>query len=68
MKEDAFGSVVVTTYHVTVGFVQLLSCVQLFCDPVDCSPPGSSVHGIISARILEWAAIILLQGIFLTQG
>ena len=27
------------------------------CDPVDCSPPGSSVHGIFQARILEWAAI-----------
>ena len=26
-------------------------------DPVDCSPPGSSVHGILQARILEWAAI-----------
>ena len=27
------------------------------CDPKDCSPPGSSVHGILQARILEWAAI-----------
>ena len=32
------------------------------CDPIDCSPPGSSVHGILQARILEWVA--LLQGIF----
>ena len=32
------------------------SCPSL-CDPVDCSPPGSSVHGIPQARILEWAAI-----------
>ena len=28
-----------------------------FCDPMDCSPPGSSVHGISQARILEWVAI-----------
>ena len=28
-----------------------------FCDPVDCSPSGSSVHGILQARILEWVAI-----------
>ena len=28
-----------------------------FCDPVDCDPPGSSVHGILQARILEWVAI-----------
>ena len=27
------------------------------CDPLDCSPPGSSVHGILQARILEWVAI-----------
>ena len=27
------------------------------CDPMDCSPPGSSVHGILQARILEWAAV-----------
>ena len=27
------------------------------CDPMDCSPPGSSVHGIFQARILEWSAI-----------
>ena len=41
------------------------SCPTL-CDPVDCSPPGSSVHGILPARILEWG--ILCQGIFPTQG
>ena len=29
------------------------SCPTL-CDPLDCSPPGSSVHGILQARILEW--------------
>ena len=28
----------------------------LSCDPVDCGPPGSSVHGILQARILEWVA------------
>ena len=26
------------------------------CDPVDCSPPGSSIHGIFQARVLEWGA------------
>ena len=38
------------------------------CDPMDCGPPGSSVHGILQARILEWAAIPFSRGIFLTQG
>ena len=32
------------------------SC-QTLCDPVDCSLPGSSVHGIFQARILEWVAM-----------
>ena len=32
------------------------SCPTL-CDPMGCSPPGSSVHGILQVRILEWAAI-----------
>ena len=36
--------------------VKLLSCVRL-CDLMDCSPPGSSIHGILQARILEWVAI-----------
>ena len=31
-------------------------------DPVDCSPPGSSVHGILQARILEWVAISFSRG------
>ena len=34
----------------------LQSCPTL-CDPIDGSPPGSSVHGILQARILEWVAI-----------
>ena len=37
------------------------SCPTL-CDPMDCSPPGSSVHGILQARILEWVAISFSRG------
>ena len=36
--------------------------------PMDCSPPGSSVHGILQARILEWVGIFFSRGIFPTQG
>ena len=32
------------------------SCPTL-CDPIDGSPPGSSIHGIFQARVLEWGAI-----------
>ena len=37
------------------------SCLTL-CDPLDCSPPGSSVHGIFQVRILEWVAISSSRG------
>ena len=37
------------------------SCLTL-CDPMDCSPPGSSVHGISQARILEWVAFPFSRG------
>ena len=37
------------------------SCLTL-CDPPDCSPPGSPVHGILQARILEWVAMPSSRG------
>ena len=36
-------------------------CLTL-CDPMDCSPPGSSAHGILQARVLEWVAIPFSRG------
>ena len=41
---------------------QLLSRVRL-CDPMDCSLPGSSVQGILQARVLEWGAISFRLGL-----
>ena len=32
------------------------------CDPVDCSPPDSSVHGILQTRLLEWVTIPFSRG------
>ena len=37
------------------------SCPTL-CDPVDCSPPGSSLHGILQVRILDWIPIPFSRG------
>ena len=37
------------------------SCPTL-CDPLHCSPPGSSVHGIFQARIMEWVAVSFSRG------
>ena len=42
-------------------------CLTL-CDPMDYTPRGSSVHGILQARLLECICRALLQGIFLTEG
>ena len=43
------------------------SC-PILCNPKDCILPGSSIHGIFQARVLEWVAISFSRGIFLTQG
>ena len=37
------------------------SC-PILCDPMDCSLPGSSVHGIFKTRVLEWVAISFSRG------
>ena len=37
------------------------SCL-IFCDPMEYSPPGYSVHGILQARILKWVAIFFSRG------
>ena len=51
------GSFIETTVKVLVAH----SCPTL-CDPMDCSPPGFSVHGILQARILEWTAVPFSRG------
>ena len=47
--------------------VKSLSRVRL-CDPTDYSLPGSSIHGLFQARIVEWVAISFTRGFFPTQG
>ena len=42
-------------------YMHAQSCLTLF-NPLDCSPPGSSVHGILLARILEWVAMLSSRG------
>ena len=61
-----------TTYY--IFFLSISCCslvsksVQLFCDRKDCNLPGSSVHGIYQARILEWVAISFSRGSSQTSG
>ena len=45
-----------------VGCGKEFKLVASFCDPVDFSPPGFSIHGIPQARILEWVAILFSRG------
>ena len=42
--------------------VKVAQLCPTLCDPIDCSLPGSSVHGILQARILEWVAISFSRG------
>ena len=51
-----------TSTNKAIVVVQSLSPVGLFWDPMDCSPSGSSVHGISQARILEWIATSSSRG------
>ena len=44
-----------THIHAAVEVLVAQSCPAL-CDLMDCSPPGSSAHGILQARILEWVS------------
>ena len=53
--------------HACMQAKSLQLCPTL-CDPMDSSPPGSSVHSILQARLLEWVAMPSSRGIFLTQG
>ena len=48
--------------HTLVLCVWVIRSCPALCDPRDCSPPGSPVHGILQARILEWAAIPFSRG------
>ena len=54
-ESTAFG-------YFTIVCAQLLSCILTVCNPMDCSPPRPSVHGISQARILEWDAISFSRG------
>ena len=55
------------TLHLHACLLSFQSCLTL-CDPMDCSPSGSSVLGILQARMLEWSCHAPLQGIFPAQG
>ena len=64
VKKNCSASTVNGCYKINICycFCLVLSCVLLFCDPMDCSPRGSSVPGISQAIILKWVSISFSRG------
>ena len=58
LKLQYFGHLM----KVTVKVSEVAKSCPTLCDPMDCSLPGSSVHGIFHARVLEWVAISVPRG------
>ena len=71
-NEDPFSSLNLKSYKVfrthlayvkgNNGWSEVTQSCPTLCNPVDCSLPGFSVHGILQARILEWLAISFSRG------
>ena len=50
------------TEHTSCCYCFIAKSSPTLCNPMDCSPPGSSVHGILQARILQWVAYPFSRG------
>ena len=55
-SKSGYMPLCVSRNHAAAAAKSLQSCPTL-CDPMDSSPPGSSIHGIFQARVLGWVAI-----------
>ena len=62
MLSNMYKALAMTHYRLVLCiFMHVQSCPTL-CDPVACSPPDSSVHGLSQAKVLEWVAISYSRG------
>ena len=52
----------VHNFHLCAVLCLVTQSCPTLCDPMDCSPPGSSVHGILQERVLEWVAMPSSRG------
>ena len=60
--EDTEITYLLSKLQLCVLLCSVIQSCLIFCDPMDCSPPSSSVHEILLARILEWLAISSSKG------
>ena len=56
------GSGIKITNNLNLKWSEVAQLCPTLCDPMDCSPPGSSIRGILQAEILEWVAISFSRG------
>ena len=63
-----YGESNVETYIAAAAAAKSPQSCPTLCDPIDGSPPGSPVPGILQARTLEWVTIPFSRRVFLTQG
>ena len=56
------GAKLLANFWPTKSISEVLQLCPTLWDPMDCSPPGSSVHGIFQTRVLEWGAISFSRG------
>ena len=61
-KHSVEDRVFLAALHKSCMYVKLFRSCLTLRHPMDCGPPGSSVHGILQARILEWAVIPFSRG------
>ena len=64
LKSQCYTHIMIRELHCSL----VTKLCPTLCDPMGCSLPGSSIHGVSQARILEWVTIFLLHGIFSSQG
>ena len=62
LRDRTRTSCIAERFFTKISFVLVTQSCPTLCDPMDCSPPDSSVHGILQARILEWVAIPFSRG------
>ena len=68
-KNLSLAQIYIFTYAYTNMYVcSVASVTSALCNPMDCSPPGCSVHEILQTRILEWVAMASSQGFFQLRG